>query len=195
MFKSFGKSAAAVLAACLVVAGASLPGLANAGLTGKLVTVAIGSVAVDTFQIDESANVLVQASGIELASLGQLFSVDFTDTGLRLEVVNHPDSFTLPTLFFAGVVVSAFEGNTLNGLVGGGSNIAGFDTLSSNGQSRVLAPPAVAGLLAFNFEGLALKNGDFVTVDMSLSPVPEPMPIALMLSGLGLLAFRLRRQG
>lgn len=187
MFKSL------VLAAGLV-AGTLLPGLAHAGLSGKHVNVAIGSVAVDSFQIDESANVLVQVSGVELASLGQVFSVDFTDTGVRLEVVNHPDPFVLPTMFFAGVVLSAFEGNTLNGLAGGDSNIAGFGSLSSSGQSRVLAPPAASGLLAFNFEGLELKNGDFVTVEMNLSPVPEPVPVALMLSGLGLVALRLRRQ-
>lgn len=177
-----------------LMAGA-MPGVANAGLLGKHVDLAFGTVPIDTFiPIEGPVNLLVINPGAEALSFGQVFNVDFSDTGLRIDVVNLPNGFAVPTSIFIGLVALNFEGNSLSGLVSGDTNIAGFGSLSSNGQSRLLLG---SQFLAFNFEGLSLINGDFVEVVMNLVPVnavPEPGSVVLMLSGLGVLVLLARRR-
>lgn len=183
---------------CAVTVGlmaGAMSGVANAGLLGKHVNLAFGTVPIDTFvPMDGPVNLLVINPGAEALSFGQVFNVDFSDTGLHIDVVNLPNGFAVPASIFIGLVALNFEGNSLSGLVSGDTNIAGFESLSSNGQSRLLLG---SQFLAFNFEGLSLINGDFVEVGLNLVPaiaVPEPASWALMLSGLGVLGLLARRR-
>ena len=183
---------AVLLAATLGLGTTALPAFAGAGLVGTSVDIAVGTVDFDTFNADFVGTVLVQDPGVEATKFGQIFNVDFSNTGLRLDVVNLSRSLALPSNVFIGFVALHFAGQNLAGLTGGSTNIAGFDTLTDPLGSRLQQG---SQFLAFNFEGLTLKNGDFVEVGLNLvSTVDEPANFALILSGLGMLGLLARRR-
>lgn len=183
---------AVLLAATLGLGTTALPAFAGAGLVGTSVDIAVGTVDIDTFIADFVGTVLVQDPGVEATKFGQIFNVDFSNTGLRLDVVNLSRSLALPSNVFIGFVALHFAGQNLAGLTGGSTNIAGFDTLTDPLGSRLQQG---SQFLAFNFEGLTLKNGDFVEVGLNLvSTADEPAGYALILSGLGMLGLLVRRR-
>jgi len=183
---------AALLTAFLGLGTAALPAFAGAGLLGTPVDIAVGTVDTDTFNADFVGTVLVQEPGIEASAFGQIFNVNFSNTGLRLDVVNIPDPMIMPSNLFIGFVALNFTGQNLVGLTGGDTNIAGFETLTDVLGSRLQHG---SQFLAFNFEGLTLKTGDFVEVGLNLvTTVAEPASFALILSGLGMLGMLVRRR-
>ena len=184
---------APLLTAFLSVSAVALPAVAGAGLVGTAVDIAVGTVDINNnFSRDFVGTVLVHDPGVEAAAFGQIFNVDFSNTSLRLDLVNLSQPLTLPSSVFIGFVASHFVGQNLVGLTGGNTNIAGFDTLTVPLGSRLQQG---GQFLAFNFEGLTLKNGDFVEVGLNLvTAVDEPASVALILSGLGMLGMLVRRR-
>lgn len=182
----------ALLAAFLGLGAAATPAFAGAGLLGTSVGIAVGTVDTDTFNANFVGTVLVQDPGVEASAFGQIFNVNFSNTSLRLDLVNLPEPLTLPSSVFVGFVASNFAGQNLVGLTGGNTNIAGFETLTNPLGSRLQQG---SQFLAFNFEGLTLKSGDFVEVGLNLvTTVDEPAGFALILSGLGMLGMLVRRR-
>lgn len=183
----------ALLAAFLGLGAAATP--AFAGLLGTLVDIAVGTVDTNTpndFSKDFAGTVLVQDPAVEALAFGQIFNVNFSNTGLRLDLVNLPQPLTLPSNVFIGFVASNFAGQNLVGLTGGNTNIAGFETLTVPLGSRLQQG---SQFLAFNFEGLTLKSGDFVEVGLNLvTTVDEPAGFALIISSLGMLGMSVRRR-
>lgn len=184
---------ATLVAAFLSLGTAVVPAVASVGLVGTPVDIAVGTVDTNNnFSRDFVGTVLVQDPGIEAAAFGQIFNVDFSNTSLRLDVVNLSQPLTLPASVFIGFVASRFAGQNLVGLTGGNTNITGFDTLTDPLGSRLQQG---SQFLAFNFEGLTLKDGDFVEVGLNLvTTVDEPASFALILSGLGMLGMLARRR-
>ena len=184
---------ATLLAAFLSLGTLALPAVAGAGLVGTSVDIAVGTVdASNNFSRDFVGTVLVQDPDIEATAFGQIFNVNFSNTSLRLDLVNLSEPLTLPSNVFIGFVALNFAGQDLVGLTGGNTNIAGFDTLTVPLGSRLQQG---SQFLAFNFEGLTLRDGDFVEVGLNLvTTVDEPASFALILSGLGMLGMLVRRR-
>ena len=184
---------ATLLAAFLGLGTVALPAVAGAGLVGTSVDIAVGTVdASNNFSRDFVGTVLVQDPDIEATAFGQIFNVNFSNTSLRLDLVNLSQPLTLPSNVFIGFVALNFAGQNLVGLTGGNTNITGFDTLTVPLGSRVQQG---SQFVAFNFEGLTLKDGDFVEVGLNLvTTVDEPASFALILSGLGMLGMLVRRR-
>ena len=179
------------LAACTLAAAAASPALAG-DLTGRTVDVSLLFPTTADLRGERAVTV---GPGAEITCAGNGAGTDVCTGFIVASSFDlGADTITLDiTGGHSSWNVYDFNGYAFTGLAAGGA-WSGY-TLSTNfsglDDSRIVFTP---DSLSINMQGIQADAGDFFTLTLTPSAVPEPANVALMLAGLGALTGIARRK-